>query len=98
MDLVRRVSSVHRKMKLHLTVSIRKINQNKNTRDIAEDMINCQVTDTDKFNALGMTLYVFLRETGVRGRRKAGCSSFLYGTLCCSNCYNKQVLILFCMR
>lgn len=53
-------------------------------------MINCQVTDTDNFNAL-----VFPRETGVRGRRKEGRSSFLYRTLCCLNCYNKQVLIFF---
>ena len=34
------------------------------------DMINCQVTDMDKFNATGMILFVFLRETGVRSRRK----------------------------
>lgn len=36
------------------------------------DMINCQVTDShmDKFNATGMILCVFLRETGVRSRRK----------------------------
>lgn len=43
------------------------------------DMINCQVTDMDKFHAFGMALYVFLRETGVSGRRKGNLSFFLYG-------------------
>lgn len=58
-----------------------KTNPNKNTRVVTGDRINRPVTDTDKFNATGVTLYVFLRGTCRGGERKAANVLFMESVL-----------------